>query len=241
MLLPNDPQNYYRQRDIVPPRPRCELGQAKIVITNFHAFQLREKVAGRQAHKGDPHRAGRARSPRRRTKWCAASAASLGTKRNIVVFNDEAHHCYRRKPDGEDEKLTGEERVKRSSAKRKPVSGSPAMEAVKAKIGVKAIYDLSATPFFLGIGLPRRHAVPVGGLRLFADRRHRVGHRQGAARAGSRQRDDRRSADLPRSVAANSRRAAEERAARPRPSAASRSCRSSCEGALQSLYSNYEK
>jgi len=26
----------------------------------------------------------------------------LGSKKNIIVFNDEAHHCYRRKPDGED-------------------------------------------------------------------------------------------------------------------------------------------
>ena len=24
----------------------------------------------------------------------------LGTKKNIIVINDEAHHCYRRKPDG---------------------------------------------------------------------------------------------------------------------------------------------
>ena len=29
----------------------------------------------------------------------------LGTKKNIIVLNDEAHHCYRRKPDAEDEKL----------------------------------------------------------------------------------------------------------------------------------------
>jgi type III restriction enzyme len=37
----------------------------------------------------------------------------LGNKRNIVVINDEAHHCYRRKPDGEDDvKLKGEERAR---------------------------------------------------------------------------------------------------------------------------------
>ena len=45
VLLPNDPENYYRQRDIVPPQLQDELGQAKIIITNYHAFQLREKVA----------------------------------------------------------------------------------------------------------------------------------------------------------------------------------------------------
>ncbi len=47
VLLPNDPENYYHQRDIVPPQLQDLLGQAKILITNFHAFQLREKVAAR--------------------------------------------------------------------------------------------------------------------------------------------------------------------------------------------------
>ena len=73
----------------------------------------------------------------------------LGNKKNIVVINDEAHHCYRRKPDGEEIKLTGDERKeaeKREEEARIWISG---IEAVKSKIGVKAVYDLSATPFFL--------------------------------------------------------------------------------------------
>jgi len=45
VLLPNDPQNYYRQRDVVPPQALEQLGQARMLITNFHAFGLREKVA----------------------------------------------------------------------------------------------------------------------------------------------------------------------------------------------------
>ena len=85
----------------------------------------------------------------------------LGNKRNIVVLNDEAHHCYRRKPDGEDETLTGDERIeakKRDEEARIWISG---LEAVKAKIGVKAIYDLSATPFFLrGSGYPEGTLFP---------------------------------------------------------------------------------
>jgi type III restriction enzyme len=44
VLLPNDPENYYRHRDIVSAQQKEELGRAKILITNFHAFQLREKV-----------------------------------------------------------------------------------------------------------------------------------------------------------------------------------------------------
>ena len=68
----------------------------------------------------------------------------------IIVINDEAHHCYRRKPEAaEAEALTGDDRKeaeKRAEKARIWISG---IEGVKAKIGVKAIYDLSATPFFL--------------------------------------------------------------------------------------------
>ncbi|MBI4289776.1 MAG: hypothetical protein HY671_15280, partial [Chloroflexi bacterium] len=73
----------------------------------------------------------------------------LGSKKNIIVINDEAHHCYRRRAGGEEVKLTGDERKeaeKREEEARVWISG---LEAVKRKIGVKAIYDLSATPFFL--------------------------------------------------------------------------------------------
>ncbi len=74
----------------------------------------------------------------------------LGTKSNIVVLNDEAHHCYRLKPAEElAEKLKGDDRKEaeqRNEAARVWVSG---LEAVKRKIGVRSVYDVSATPFFL--------------------------------------------------------------------------------------------
>ncbi len=73
----------------------------------------------------------------------------LGNKKNIVVLNDEAHHCYRRKPDGEQVELKGQERKeaeRREEEARVWISG---LEAVKRKMGIKATYDLSATPFFL--------------------------------------------------------------------------------------------
>jgi type III restriction enzyme len=43
-LLPNDPESYYESREIVPADMLPELGKAKIVITNFHAFKLRERI-----------------------------------------------------------------------------------------------------------------------------------------------------------------------------------------------------
>jgi type III restriction enzyme len=45
VLLPNDPENYYAKMDVVPETNREALARAKILITNYHAFLPREKVA----------------------------------------------------------------------------------------------------------------------------------------------------------------------------------------------------
>jgi len=149
VLLPNDPQNYYRQRDIVPNQSMDQLGQAKILITNFHALQLREKVAAGKLTKSILAEGETGAFTETPDQMVRRVCRELGTKKQIVILNDEAHHCYRRKPDGEDVKLSGEDRKeaqKREEEARVWISG---IEAVKAKIGVKVIYDLSATPFFL--------------------------------------------------------------------------------------------
>ena len=111
MLLPNDPDNYYRQRDIVPAQLQDQLGQAKIIITNYHAFQLHERVAAGKITKsiltdGQP-------SPFTETpdQMVRRVCRELRAKKSIIVLNDEAHYCYRRKPDSENEKLTGDDRV----------------------------------------------------------------------------------------------------------------------------------
>jgi type III restriction enzyme len=161
VLLPNDPQNYYRQRDIISAESLEQLGQAKILITNYHAFLPREKVAAGKLTKailaqGESN--GFTETP---DQMVRRVCRELGNKKSIIVINDEAHHCYRRKPDGEDVKLVGDERLEakqRDEEARVWISG---IEAVKAKIGVKAIYDLSATPFFLrGSGYPEGTLFP---------------------------------------------------------------------------------
>jgi len=161
VVLPNDPENYYRQRDIVPAQLQDQLGHAKIIITNYHAFQLREKVAAGKITKsilanGQP-------SPFTETpdQMVRRVCRELSSKKNIIVLNDEAHHCYRRKPDGEDEALSGDDRVEAKSREEEARIWISGIEAVQAKIGVKAIYDLSATPFFLrGSGYPEGTLFP---------------------------------------------------------------------------------
>ena len=73
----------------------------------------------------------------------------MGVK-NVLVLNDEAHHCYREKP-GEKEEGTfkGDDRKeaeKNREAARLWISG---LEIVGKKLGINRVIDLSATPFFL--------------------------------------------------------------------------------------------
>lgn len=146
VLLPNDPQNYYRALDIAPPDLLTDLGRAKFVITNFHAFKPRERTAaGRLTRR---LLAGGESSPFTETagQMVRRVCRELGSKKNIVVINDEAHHCYRRKPDGEQGRLTGDERREAEQREEEARIWISGLEAVKDKIGVKVVYDLSATP-----------------------------------------------------------------------------------------------
>jgi type III restriction enzyme len=150
VLLPNDPQNYYRELDILPPGLLEELQKARIIITNFHAFKPRENVHAAKLTK-DILNKGSAENSFTETpdEMVRRVCRELGAKKNIVVINDEAHHCYRHRVVDHEEDLKGEDRKeaqRREEAARIWISG---LEAVKAKLGIKAIYDLSATPFFL--------------------------------------------------------------------------------------------
>lgn len=161
VLLPTDPQNYYKKMDVVPPDLIDQLGTAKVIITNFHAFKLKERnSAGRLTKKILSHEGP---SPFTETpaQMVRRVCRDLGNKKNIAVINDEAHHCYRRKSESPEERLKGDDKVeakKREEAARIWISG---LEAVKEKIGIKVIHDLSATPFFLrGSGYPEGTLFP---------------------------------------------------------------------------------
>jgi type III restriction enzyme len=166
VVLPSDPNNYFRERDLVPPELRDDLGRAKVIITNFHAFRRRETVKAAKVTKeilgGKADAAGVfTETP---DQMVRRVCRELGSKRNIVVINDEAHHCYRRKPDVVEDVLAGlkgddkAEAVQRDEEARVWISG---LEAVAGKVGVRTVYDLSATPFFLkGSGYPEGTLFP---------------------------------------------------------------------------------
>jgi type III restriction enzyme len=150
VLFPSDSENYYRGLDVVPSHLRDQLGQARIVVTNFHGFLHREKVSMPKATRellGADVRGAFTETP---DQMVRRVCRDLGTKKNIVVLNDEAHHCYRRKPDDDDEVLVGAE--DRAEAKQRDEEARvwlSGLQAIANKIGIRTVYDLSATPFFL--------------------------------------------------------------------------------------------
>ncbi len=153
VLQPNDPDSYYQSREIVPSDMLDDLDRAKIVITNYHAFKLRERMelskGGRLLLQG---RGGEELNTlETEGQMLQRVMPDLMGLKNVMVLNDEAHHCYREKPnhDDEDDDLTGEDKKeaeKNNEAARLWISG---LEIVNRKLGVSRVIDLSATPFFL--------------------------------------------------------------------------------------------
>ena len=151
VLQPNDPDSYYQSRELVPNDMLGDLERAKIVITNYHAFKLHERLelskGGRSLLQG---RGEELNTLETEGQMLQRVMPSLMGMKNIMVLNDEAHHCYREKPNHDDEEdLTGDDRKeaeKNNEAARLWISG---LETVKRKIGIMRVIDLSATPFFL--------------------------------------------------------------------------------------------
>lgn len=150
VLQPNDPDSYYTSRELVPNDMMEDLNRAKIVITNYHSFKLREKVelskGGRMLLEG---RGGdKLNTLETEGQMIQRVMPDLMGLSNVMVINDEAHHCYREKP-GEIDDLKGDEKKEaeeNNQAARLWISG---LEAVNRKLKVARVVDLSATPFFL--------------------------------------------------------------------------------------------
>lgn len=164
VLQPNDPNSYYASRELVPTDMLEDLQQARIVITNYHAFKRRETMelskVGRSFMKGHGEEMATTETE---GQMVARVARPLMGMRNVVVINDEAHHCYRERPGAAEEKaaLKGEEKAEadeNTEAARLWING---IEAIKRTLGVRTVYDLSATPFFLsGSGYPEGTLFP---------------------------------------------------------------------------------
>ena len=188
VLQPNDPDSYYKDRELVPSDMLDYVKDAKIVITNYHVFKLRERIelsAGGRAlltgRTGDE-----LNTKETEGQMIQRVMPELMGMKNILVLNDEAHNCYREKPqEADDEDLKGDEKKeaeKNNEAARLWISG---LEAVNSKLGLaRVIGPLRHSILSARFGLRGRRALPLDGERLLAHGRHRMWHRQTAARPG---------------------------------------------------------
>ncbi|MCZ7674599.1 MAG: DEAD/DEAH box helicase family protein [Roseovarius sp.] len=150
VLLPNDADSYYQKLNLVPGDLMQDMQRARIVLTNYHAFKLRERVqlakGTRSALEGHGEALTTLETDGQMLQRVMPDLMGLG---RINVINDEAHHCYRERPGATTPRLTGDERKEaeeNAEAARLWISG---IEAAKRKLGIHTVYDLSATPFFL--------------------------------------------------------------------------------------------
>ena len=164
VLQPNDPDSYYANRELVPIDLIPRLQEARVVITNYQAFMLREKIqltAGTRA----------ALQGRNGKELCTTESngemlqrviPSLMGLERIIIINDEAHHCYQeKKTDPSDDYLKGLIGADKTEAKKDAAVNQEAarvwitglktiQEHWKTKKGsVLRVFDLSATPFFI--------------------------------------------------------------------------------------------
>ena len=151
VLQPNDPDSYYQSRELVPTDMMGDLGKARIVITNYHGLGLRERMqvssGGRALLQGPGEPIQTLESEGQMVQRLMQPLMGL---KNIMVLNDEGHHCYRRKPgEGDEGQLTAEERQEANRNNEEARVWISGLEMVNRVLGVGRVVDLSATPFFL--------------------------------------------------------------------------------------------
>lgn len=165
VLRPETDGNYYDLRDLIPSDLKGGLESARIVITNFHAFQLKDAKEIRGVSKntrlllkgnktGDPFK----ESPKAMVSRMLRDlgVTETGKKQQIMVFNDEAHHCYLAKP-----LSPGKETSEEKEANQKAGLWFNGLRAIAKYVGIKQVFDLSATPFYLsGTGYAEGYIFP---------------------------------------------------------------------------------
>jgi len=126
VLIPDNEENFYEQFGLLDSAMWQELLQAKIQVTNWHTLApINENYGPKVVKKG----------PESDEAFVRRVLPDFGVSKNILVLNDEAHHCHRPSPDE-----LAEEKEKATIW----VSG---IDRIHNARGVLRSYDLSATPF----------------------------------------------------------------------------------------------
>ena len=163
----------YRTRQLVPPHRMEELRRGEVMITNWHKLEKKEtntvngesaKVVKTGEAKEIVKNVGR-ENESIEIKYFESDAAwfqrirreignSKGRSLQWLVFNDEAHHAYRRGDTASEESLDGDNILAKKNAREATVwiEGLDRINQLaggKQRRGINFCLDLSATPFYI--------------------------------------------------------------------------------------------
>ena len=126
VLLPENKDNFYQSFILVDSAMWQDLLQAKIAVTNWHNLApINENYGPKVMKKG----------PESDEAFVRRVLSDFGNANNILIINDEAHHCHR--PSQDEEK----------SEKEKATIWISGIDRIHNARGVLKAYDLTATPF----------------------------------------------------------------------------------------------
>ncbi len=126
VLRPEREDNFYQQFGIVPSSMWQELLQAKIIVENWHTLApINDNYGPKVVKKGTESD----------EAFTRRVVPDFGSARNILVLNDEAHHCHRPSP-AEDKQ-----------EKEKATIWVSGIDRIHRARGLLRAFDLTATPF----------------------------------------------------------------------------------------------
>ena len=143
-LVPGARGNYYEAFDLLPRSMLDALGQGRVFITNWHAFAPQDDSRSRGVVQ---------RGPESDKAFARRVLRDLGSKTNLLVLNDEAHHAYRPAPYDVDaattEHLGAAEKRALKAQKEQATIWVNGLDRIHAARGIHFGVDLSATPFYI--------------------------------------------------------------------------------------------
>jgi len=151
-LLPRLINNVYDYMDLVPYTLRLPLKSAKVKVANYQSFRHRDVFTQLGASKHEKQLLGVQNSDTGRESdsvMLDRALFGLDNNHNVIVINDEAHHCY--KPG------TGRMRDETKEDKDRAAIWFNSIKLIEGHFSGKlvSIYDLSATPKFIERGEKR--------------------------------------------------------------------------------------
>ncbi|MBK8848817.1 MAG: DEAD/DEAH box helicase family protein [Saprospiraceae bacterium] len=146
---PNDIEDYYRVRGLIPAHMEHRLQNlnARLVITNYHTFEPKTLQGNKKSpFDGKVDLYGKKIDTGNKEDFAQVIKRTLGkfkTGSRILILNDEAHHCYLPKSKT---KTTDNEEADENARAAVWFTG---LKEIAKKFKLQAVYDLSATPYYL--------------------------------------------------------------------------------------------